>query len=537
MVSLFLVVIAALLIIVSTLATPFNVLLLANVTRPSEDCTLSTRSSKPNWFDIPFNEEIYIISQSCINCDKFIAAPGRGEIYSRPEIVDCLSGCISRNNGHACQETVKMPLWRYYDDCCEECGGKMTTATLTLNESSGEIGYYKLDRVCTHKSYLSPTPVPRVPCMYRTNTLNFSDETVSAVDHDCTCGFENRKKVRTRYSFSLTKCAKKCISQMDGYSCSMLRMPLSSYYDRCCTSCGGENWYVRISHMFAQWYQRACIVPLAVTLNPLPTPRPPNCQESISIGESSYLSTMHVRYRCTCNRDLDTSGWLLYFDSEILNCYRSCLLERQGLNCYPNRFYYYFPKDCCSKCDGIDLFKKMIYRSSGAEAAYNKSVCTSISKAFASPLPSSRYSCKYSTRSWNMTNQAVAVIGQSCRCDSYKIDDETTFTYYTYSLEKCAINCIRKMDGNSCSARKMPLSAYSNSCCTLCGGVQWRVNVYTESNDYSAYAPVCIVPLASSPTPSPTPRALTCKYNTTIEVTSYLSTKQVHLRCQCNRDC
>lgn len=326
-----------------------------------------------------------------------------------------MTDLISADDGQVCNPG-NMPLWETFADYCAQCNGIMTTATVSFVKKSGKLRFYTIDRVCTNAARISPTPKP-IQCKYRTYNFSYSDEIVTDIDHECSCG-NDFESVYTTYSYSLEPCARKCISQMDGKTCSMLNMPSYSFYDNCCTSCGGEHWTMNVlnSSIEDTLFLQVCVEPLAATPTPTPTPRPLICNYNITSGKSAFKTTDYAEYECQCNQvlvDTWTSSWQ-FVDYEISTCYQNCHFKRQGLNCNPFEFSDNYADDCCSECDGTVHYQNVTSRSSGQK--YLEYVCTPISKV---PLPSpvrNVKECKYRTRSRNFTGETVTTITHKCKC-------------------------------------------------------------------------------------------------------------------------
>lgn len=288
----FVAVITALLLTSSASAVPSKEQLLPKIAQSPDICHLNSRKYKTSWIQ----EDLYEIIQSC-SCDT------RTEwkrTYARPEIEDCLSKCIFANDGQTC-DPDNMPLWETYGNCCNECSGKMSTATISSRDNSVKITFSTIDKVCTHTAFISPTPIPRT-CTYSTNSYKSTYQSVSTVYHKCSCGNEY-KSVYTYYDYTLETCAKNCIAETDGNECNKNKMPFHSYYDSCCTSCGGELWSKDISTQStdSSYTSRVCIVPLAVSPTPSATPRALICKHRIYVEESLYLSAERVNFQCQCD--------------------------------------------------------------------------------------------------------------------------------------------------------------------------------------------------------------------------------------------
>lgn len=475
--SFMLVAATAFLMVASVTAAPFNATLLEKVAKSAEICKLATANYYKSGDRI---EDVYDIDQYC-TCDS---SNTMRDIYARSEVVDCVWKLVSANDGQVCNPD-KMTLWETYTQYCNQCNGKMSTATASSKDSSGKLSYYTVDRVCTHVGYISPTPTPKL-CQYETYSNKWSDETVSTIVHQCDCG-SNHKRIYTRYSYSLETCAKKCISKMDGSSCTMLKMPFHSYYDHCCTSCGGEHWDIDVSLPSSDRPEvaRVCVVPLAATPSPSTTPRALKCKYNTMIEKSNYLSTKEIQQRCHCDRYVDTrsSSWM-ETDPEIFTCYHNCLLRREGLTCNPFQFSRNYAEDCCSKCDGTEVERKLINRYSGGE--FKRDVCVPISKIMAIPSPSPLACWLETTASTDYFS--LPIVYSTCECNR---ESDYRGMVTEKSIAKCVRDCVASKDGTSCD---MEYSTWYNlqDCCSKCDGIEERRNVaYVAPNTGRYETTVC----------------------------------------------
>lgn len=521
---------AALLCIVSAIVPPLNTQLLPKVAQSSNDCRFSS-TSYYKWENI--TENLYIKYQQC----KCGSQTSDMWITARYGAIKCVSNYMRRNDGKQCNPNKI--LWETYDNYCTQCNGKITTATISQKDQSGKFTYFTVDRVCNLLPFISPTPTPR-PCVYRTRIFNRTDETVSLFAHKCDCGIRDETIYR-RFTYPLQKCAKNCISRMDGNFCNTLRMPSSSYYDRCCTICGGDHWLVDVLRKPSDGRRvtRVCTKKLARTPSPSPKPKALNCRYNIAIEESVYLTTEKIKYECLCDRHFtDQFGYMqiysLLSDPSTVDCYHKCLFKRQGVKCNPYEFYSYYAEDCCTKCSGTYFRQNLRHQISGEVTS--KSVCRPISKVLAIPTPSPSgvaKPCEYKIRFLRLDSDNFSIIAHDCDCGNQR---ESEIKLYGHSLDTCAKNCISRLNGNSCSLLRMQPHSFYDGCCASCGGELWSRDVFLGASFGTvSNTQVCLVPLTASPTPSASPNALICKYNSTIEESTYLSTKKIRYECQCNR--
>lgn len=246
-------------------------------------------------------------------------------VYStRLENAACLKECMASVNprdGQVC-DSGKLPLWETFGNCYEQCNGKMSTPTVSyIGPYSEELAFSTYDRVFTPIHYISPTPKPQ--CEHNRVSYNTTTEIATTINRECLCG-NNYKIISTKYTYYLVQCAEKCISANDGKDCNMLKMPLNSFYDGCCTSCGGELWTMNTAQdSVSVLDSRVCISPLLTTPTPTPlrslaatrTPTPTpflRCNYSTNIKRSEYNSTNKIIYRCRCGRNIATKPYTSY---------------------------------------------------------------------------------------------------------------------------------------------------------------------------------------------------------------------------------